>query len=290
MAAKLELDPDAHLRRRGAAPSTRPRPRARRRSPRPASSTSSPRSTTPTPPRGPAATDPGPARLPAGTLPHGCRVRLRSRPVRLGAGPRPTRCSITTTSSQRPNLRPTSRSRPTTANPQDSCSRSTPCGRRRCGRTRRGTRGCRPGGTARRPRAGPRRCGGGRRGRRPSSRPTSSTRAGAGSAAERAERHDPAVELDDDRRVPAAVLVEPAHLVVERAGDEVEGDEAARDLEVVDGADPLGVTPFGQADRGRGRGARGRRGGHGPARLPAPGRGRRPGGGCYDPPHASLAQ
>ena len=47
---------------------------------------------------------------------------------------------MTTTSSQRPNLRPTSRSVPTTSNPSAGAARSRRRGRRRCGPSPRGTR------------------------------------------------------------------------------------------------------------------------------------------------------
>jgi hypothetical protein len=42
---------------------------------------------------------------------------------------------------------------------------------------------------------------------------------------------------------------DPVDLLVERAGDEVEGCGRLGDLDVVDDPDRLGVAPFGQANR-----------------------------------------
>ncbi len=52
----------------------------------------------------------------------------------------------------------------------------------------------------------------------------------------------------DERRVSPRVHVDPVDLLVERAGNEVEGDSGLGDLEVVDGPDRPGVAPLGQAD------------------------------------------
>ena len=42
---------------------------------------------------------------------------------------------------------------------------------------------------------------------------------------------------------------DPFDLLIERAGNEVEGDRRLGDLDVVDGPDRLGVAPLGQANR-----------------------------------------
>src|SRR5581483_1212258 len=66
---------------------------------------------------------------------------------------------------------------------------------------------------------------------------------------ERAETDHVAVPvLGDHRRVPAGVLIEPLHLLVERARHHVEGHGRVADLAVVDGPDGLGVATLGQSD------------------------------------------
>ncbi len=67
---------------------------------------------------------------------------------------------------------------------------------------------------------------------------------------ERSEPHDlPRLVDGDDRRVRPRVRVDPFDLLVERAGNQVEGDRRLGDLDVVDGPDRLGVAPLGQANR-----------------------------------------
>ena len=65
---------------------------------------------------------------------------------------------------------------------------------------------------------------------------------------ERPEPDDDAVELGDHRRVPPGVLVEPPDLLLEGARHHVEERGRLGDVVVVDGLDPRGVPPLGQAD------------------------------------------
>src|SRR5215216_6958415 len=73
-----------------------------------------------------------------------------------------------------------------------------------------------------------------------------------GSILERRERSEPDdlthLVGGDDHRVRSRVRVDPFDLLVERAGNEVEGDCRLGDLDVVDGPDRLGIAALGQAN------------------------------------------
>ena len=80
-----------------------------------------------------------------------------------------------------------------------------------------------------------------------------------------------AVVDGDQHGVGPGTLVLPGELVLERAGDQVEGDRGLEHLGVVDGPDRLGVAVGDGADRDA-RIARAHRAEHGISAPPAPGR------------------